>query len=108
MANATERGTQLMQGLRELKKRHKMLGDVRGLGLMVAVEVLDDDGALHHDRRDAVVQAAFRSGLLLLGCGEAAVRFCPPLCISAAQIDTALRLFDGVLSSAPKPEAVSV
>ena len=58
--------------------------------------------------RDEIVQAAFHHGLLLLGAGESAIRFCPPLCISAAQIDTALRLFVGVLSSAPKPEAVSV
>jgi 4-aminobutyrate aminotransferase len=43
---------------------------------------------------------------LLLGCGEAAIRFCPPLCISAAQVDTALRLLDGVLASSRKEATV--
>ncbi len=49
--------------------------------------------------RDAVVQTAFRRGLLLLGCGESAIRFCPPLCISAAQVDVAVSLLRGVLST---------
>jgi 4-aminobutyrate aminotransferase len=48
--------------------------------------------------REAVVQSAFRRGLLLLGCGESAIRFCPPLCISAAQVETALGILRGILS----------
>jgi 4-aminobutyrate aminotransferase len=48
--------------------------------------------------RDEVVQTAFRQGLLLLGCGESAVRFCPPLCITAEQVDTALRILTAVLN----------
>src|SRR5262249_52823290 len=66
MASAGAGGEQLKQGLRELKKRHRLVGDVRGLGLKVAVDVLADDGhSLDHDRRDAIVQAAFHQGLLL-------------------------------------------
>lgn len=99
MANATERGQQLKQGLRELKQRHATIGDVRGLGLMVAMDVVKADGHTPDPAgRDAVVQKAFEAGLLLLGCGETAIRFCPPLCITAEQIDTALRLLDGVLA----------
>jgi 4-aminobutyrate aminotransferase len=98
-----------MEGLRELKKRYRMLGEVRGLGLMVAVDVLADDGqTLDHDRRDTIVQAAFHQGLLLLGCGEAAIRFCPPLCITAEQIATALRILDSVLFGSRKTEVVRV
>ena len=48
-------------------------------------------------RREAVVQGAFRRGLLLLGCGESGVRFCAPLCVTAEQVDTCLRLLDEVL-----------
>jgi 4-aminobutyrate aminotransferase len=68
---------------------------------MVACDVVrpDDPTVLAHDRRDELVQAAFRRGLLLLGCGEAAIRFCPPLCITAEQVDTALDLLDGVLAA---------
>ena len=46
--------------------------------------------------REKVIQTAFRRGLLLLGCGETAIRFCPPLCVSAAQVETALTILDGV------------
>jgi 4-aminobutyrate aminotransferase len=101
MTNATERGVQLKQGLRELKKRHAMVGDIRGLGLMVAMDVVkeQDRQTLSPVRRDAIVQKAFQHGLLLLGCGEAAIRFCPPLCISAAQIETTLHILDEVLLS---------
>jgi len=110
MANAAQRGAQLLAGLRELNQRHRIAGDVRGLGLMVAMDVVraDDGRTLDHDSRDAIIQAAFHRGLLLLGCGEAAIRFCPPLCITAEQIDTALHILDGVLSASVKAQAVGV
>ena len=73
---------------------------MRGLGLMMAVDLVKDRGAGIQDPalRDEVVQDAFRKGLLLLGCGESAIRFCPPLCVTAAQVDTALRLLAEVLA----------
>ena len=49
--------------------------------------------------REKVIQTAFRRGLLLLGCGEAAIRFCPPLCVSASQVERALTILDGVLGA---------
>ena len=72
---------------------------MRGLGLMVAMDIVKGRDPYTFDpaRRDAIVDAAFRSGLLLLGCGESAVRFCPPLCVTAEQVETAVRLLDGVL-----------
>ncbi len=98
MKNAEERGEQLRGGLRELTKRHSNLGDVRGLGLMTAVDVLKN-GQFDPRSRDEIVQRAFRRGLLLLGCGESAIRFCPPLCVSADQIDMALRLLDQMIAA---------
>jgi len=100
MANATQRGAQLRQGLLQLQKQFTVLGDVRGLGLMMAVDLVKDrdkqilDPAL----RDQVVQLAFQQGLLLLGCGESALRFCPPLCIRADQVDTALGILAKILT----------
>jgi 4-aminobutyrate aminotransferase len=100
MANAAVRGIQLKEGLKHLRQRHPDVGDVRGLGLMVAMDVIrPDDGEPHPAGRDAIVQDAFRRGLLLLGCGESAVRFCPPLCITAEQVDTALEILDAVLAA---------
>jgi len=100
LANAAARGEQLRQRLLQLQRQCPHVGDVRGLGLMVALDVVRDrdrqipDPAL----RDEVIQQAFQQGLLLLGCGESAIRFCPPLCISAVQVDTAVRILTGVLA----------
>ncbi len=98
-ANAAQRGQQLKAGLKELRQRQKILGDVRGLGLMLAVDIVRP-GSNEFDpkKRDAIVDAAFREGLLLLGCGESAIRFCPPLCIDAEQVQAALEIFEKVLS----------
>jgi 4-aminobutyrate aminotransferase len=102
--NAAERGEQLRQGLRQMQKRHpELIGDVRGLGLMTAMDLLGDLGTSAPRMRDNVVQAAFEKGLLLLGCGEAAIRFCPPLCISAEQVDRCLTILEGVLAERPAP-----
>jgi len=100
IANAAERGEQLKQGLMGLRSRHSRIGEVRGLGLMVAMDIVKGRDPYTFDPagRDEIVNAAFRSGLLLLGCGESAVRFCPPLCVTAEQVETAIRLLDAVLA----------
>jgi 4-aminobutyrate aminotransferase len=99
-ANAAQRGEQLRQGLLRLQRHCPQVGDVRGLGLMVAMDLVRERDTQVPDPalRDEVVQEAFRHGLLLLGCGESALRFCPPLCVSAEQVDTALRILAGVLA----------
>jgi 4-aminobutyrate aminotransferase len=99
IANATERGVQLRKGLVELQRRHANAGEVRGLGLMTALDIVQDQArnSPAPALRDEVVQAAFQRGLLLLGCGESALRFCPPLCVDGAQVETALRILDDVL-----------
>jgi len=102
MANATARGEQLRAGLRRLAERHPCLANVRGLGLMTAVDVVEPVDQMAYDPklREHVIQTAFHRGLLLLGCGESAIRFCPPLCVTAGQVKAALRILDGVLGSA--------
>jgi 4-aminobutyrate aminotransferase len=101
MANAAMRGEQLRAGLRELAKKHPTLTGVRGMGLMTAADL---PSGVH---REQVIQGAFQRGLLLLGCGEAALRFCPPLCITAEQVQTCLRILDGVLGAVEPAKAVS-
>ncbi|MDR3570405.1 MAG: acetyl ornithine aminotransferase family protein [Syntrophobacteraceae bacterium] len=97
--NARIRGHQLMAGLREIQKRFECMGEVRGKGLMVGVEFVEDriSRQIAPDLRDRVVQGAFRQGLLLLGCGESTVRFCPALTISAEEVDTGLSIFEDTL-----------
>jgi 4-aminobutyrate aminotransferase len=95
ITNAAERGEQLRRGLSQLCRRYPCLSGVRGLGLMTAVDL--PTASL----RDQLLQLCFRRGLLLLGCGEAALRFCPPLCITASQIETALHILADALAHLP-------
>jgi 4-aminobutyrate aminotransferase len=107
--NAAERGEQLRAGLLRLRQRLAVIGEVRGLGLMMAMDLVRSTGQLDPALRDAVVQAAFRKGLLLLGCGESAIRFCPPLCVTAGQVDRALDILAAVFQeqSATSPTIAS-
>jgi 4-aminobutyrate aminotransferase len=100
IANAAARGEQLRQGLRQLQGRFAEIGEVRGLGLMTAMDIVKsrDTAVADPALRDEIVQAAFQRGLLLLGCGEGALRFCPPLCIAPAQVDAALHILTEVLA----------
>jgi 4-aminobutyrate aminotransferase len=100
IANAGQRGEELRQGLARLQRSCPQVGDIRGLGLMMAMDIVADaDQRLPAAAlRDEVVQAAFRRGLLLLGCGESAVRFCPPLCVTSEQVNTALSILGAVLA----------
>jgi len=88
MGNAREMGDLLMGGLRRMAERHPAIRDVRGLGLMIGIQFLD------HDVMSAVEQAAFRRGLLVLGCGDDVIRMSPPLVIRRDQVDTALEVFE--------------
>jgi len=98
--NARDVGEYLLTRLRGLMDRHTIIGDVRGLGLMVGVELVRDRSTKERaaSERDEVVDRAFYQGLLLLGCGENTVRFCPPLVITRQQADIAVEIFDSVLS----------
>jgi 4-aminobutyrate aminotransferase len=97
-ANAERRGAQLTAGLEALADRHPFIREVRGLGLMIGVEI-QTDGAPDPDLRDQIVDRAFHRGLLLLPCGPSTVRFCPPLCLTRRQVEIGLELFDSALSA---------
>jgi len=100
MENADARGKQLRDGLERLRAKHKCLGKPRGLGLMTAIDVIKQEPVREHYAalRDKIIQDAFHKGLLLLGCGESALRFCPPLCITAEQVNVCLRILDDVIA----------
>jgi len=94
--NAATVGEHLMNGLRELQNKHQIIGDVRGRGLMIGVELVRDRKTKERapEERNALVQAMFRRGILILGAGRNAIRFAPPLVLTRAQADVVLRLFD--------------
>jgi 4-aminobutyrate aminotransferase len=90
--NAAEVGSYLKEKLTPLKAKHINITDVRGLGLMVGVEMQTAE------LRDRTIKDCFESGLLLLGSGERTIRFCPPLIVSRTEVDTAVEIFDRALS----------
>jgi 4-aminobutyrate aminotransferase len=94
--NANVQGKRLMDGLFTLQKSYECMGDVRGKGLMVAVEFVKDREKRIPDAqiRDRIIQRAFNNGLLLLGCGVNSIRFCPALTASPDEIDVCLQIFD--------------
>ncbi|MBN3905653.1 MAG: acetyl ornithine aminotransferase family protein [Nostoc sp. NMS1] len=97
MTNATQMGELLQASLTELHQKFPRVSPPRGKGLMVAVDLWDEQGNLDHKLRDRIIQEAFLRGLLLLGCGKAAIRFCPPLVIDSDQIQIALQIISEIL-----------
>jgi 4-aminobutyrate aminotransferase len=100
VANSAEVGSHLMNGLRALAGTHPLIGDVRGRGLMIGIELVRDRETKERatDERDKVVDAAFRRGLLVLGAGKNAIRFSPPLVLTREQADVAVGIFDEALT----------
>jgi 4-aminobutyrate aminotransferase len=100
VANAASVGAHLMDGLRELQKKHPVVGDVRGLGLMIGLDLVRDRQTKERavDARNAFVQAMFRRGVLVLGAGKTAIRLAPPLVLSRDQGDIVLKVMDQALA----------
>ncbi len=107
--NAATVGDHLMNGLRELQQKHAMIGDVRGKGLMIGVELVRDRKTRERatEERNALVQAMFRRGVLILGAGKNAIRFAPPLVLTRDQADSILRIFDEALAEVTRDHAVA-
>lgn len=95
LENATRMGALLMERLRVLQREFPIIGDVRGLGLMVATEFTDLDGSPATDLAKAVVKGCLKRHLLLLTCGpwDNTVRWIPPLIVTQEQIEEGLAVF---------------
>ncbi|RTZ99854.1 MAG: acetyl ornithine aminotransferase family protein [Deltaproteobacteria bacterium] len=98
--NAAVTGAYFKEELVKMAGTHRLIGDVRGVGLMVAIELVTDREKKTKavKERNRVVELAFRKGLLLLGCGENSVRFIPALTVSRKDIGIALSILDEVLT----------
>ncbi|MFP5378544.1 MAG: acetyl ornithine aminotransferase family protein [Vicinamibacteria bacterium] len=96
LKNATEVGAFLQDGLRGLMDKHPIIGDVRGKGLMIGVELVRDRQTKERavEERNRIVNEAFARGLLILGAGRNALRFSPPLVLTKDQAATAIRIVD--------------
>ena len=93
-ANATRVGEHFMGRLRELARDYPCIGEVRGKGLMIGMELIENDAGRTPARAlcERLVTRGFHNGLLLLSCGVSTLRFMPPLCVTTAEVDEAVAL----------------
>jgi 4-aminobutyrate aminotransferase len=96
MANAAAVGGAALERLRGWVDAYECVGEVRGRGLMIGVEIVEDKATRKQAgaMRDRIVDLAFERGLLLLGCGENTIRLCPPLVVSQEETDVALDILE--------------
>ena len=96
LRNSQEVGDYMRRRMADWPKKHKLVGDVRGLGLMIGVELVTDQQTKERAsaERDRVVELAFERGVLLLGCGPNTVRISPPLITTKEQADVAVDVLE--------------
>ena len=100
IANAAQAGARLSERLEEIGARRHCLKNVRGLGLLVGVDVVNRrSGRPFGALRDRILSEAFRRGLLLTACGDATIRFSPPLLLNKAQLEVGLNVFDEAITT---------
>ncbi len=104
MRNAEEMGAYMLDAFAEMQARHPSIGQVRGKGLMIGVELVLDRTTKEPARemRHAVMHRCFERGLLTLGCGRSTMRFMPPLMIGKDLVDEGLEIFESVLTEVEK------
>ncbi len=107
-ANAAKVGDYFMRKLRSFADKFAVVGEVRGKGLMIGVELVKDRAGKEPAKKlcDALITRAYHNGLILLSCGQSTVRFMPPLVIEEADVDEALELLDRSLSEVLADEHV--
>ena len=84
--------------------KYPLIGDVRGRGLMIGVELVRDRQTKERatTERDRIVQEMFKRGVLILGAGRNAIRFAPPLVINTSQVDVIVDVFDQAMATVTK------
>jgi 4-aminobutyrate aminotransferase len=97
-------GEFILERVRGWKQTHPLVGDVRGRGLMIGVELVKDKATREPaaDLRNRIVNLAFERGLMILGCGESSIRICPPLIVKEEEASVALDIFEEALTLVEK------
>jgi 4-aminobutyrate aminotransferase len=101
MANAARMGAAIVRHTADWRKRHRIVGDIRGRGLMIGIEFVHDQETKEKapDLRNRIVQMAFQKGLLILGAGENSIRLAPPLMIDQEQAEFAISTLEACISA---------
>jgi len=99
---AVEKGKVIMGRLNELKDRYEIIGDVRGIGLMIGVEFVKSKKTKEPaiKERDRIILEAFNNGLVMLPCGTSSIRIIPPITISKSSIANGLEIFEQAVKNA--------
>jgi 4-aminobutyrate aminotransferase len=105
--NAAKVGAKMLERLQGWKKNHSLVGDVRGRGLMIGVELVKDKTTREPATalRNRVETLCFEKGLMILGCGETSIRLCPPLVVSEEEATVALDILEDCLTQVEKEHA---
>ncbi len=98
--NSRRVGEHIFSRLADWKKKHRIVGDVRGKGLMIGIELVRDQATKEKakDLRDRIVQMVFNKGLLILGAGDSSLRMSPPLLVDTEQADFAVDTIDAAIT----------
>ena len=104
LRNSQEVGDHMMKRMAEWPKKHKIVGDVRGRGLMIGVEIVKDQTTREYgaSERDRIVEGAFERGVLFLGCGPSTVRIAPPLIVTQDEADVAMDVLEESIAAVEK------
>ncbi len=104
--NAAEVGESMLDRLRPWREQHRIVGDVRGRGLMIGIEIVKDQATREPAGawRDRIVELAFERGLLILGCGETSIRLAPPLVVNAHEAAIALDILEACVAEVERLE----
>jgi 4-aminobutyrate aminotransferase len=104
LRNSQEVGDHMMKRMAGWPKKHKIVGDVRGRGLMIGVDIVKDQATREYgnSERDRVVEAAFERGILFLGCGPSTVRIAPPLIVTRDEADVAMDALEESIAAVEK------
>ena len=104
MANAAEVGQHMLDALEEIQGRHRSIGQVRGRGLMIGVELVKDPETKEPagELRNRVEELTYKNGLLMMGCSKSTLRICPPLSTTKAEADEGLQIFEDALTKAER------
>jgi len=104
LQNSSEVGNHMLKRMADWPRRHKLVGDVRGRGLMVGVEIVKDQKTKEYgaDFRDKIIELAFERGILFLGCGPSTIRIAPALVVTKDEADVAVDVLDECIALAAK------
>ncbi len=100
LRNSTEVGNHMLKLMADWPSKHKLVGDVRGRGLMIGVEIVKDKKTKEYGaaERDRIIELAFERGILFLGCGPSTIRIAPPLVVTKDEAEVAVEALEECIS----------